>query len=382
MRTYFTPSNLFITMLIGSILVSGCSSETKKSRWGDKKDKQAKQDQAVFVETAKAQQAPVSETLQASGVIHAKRQVSLMPQRTGRITRVNAEVGDKIKKGQLLGALDNERETILVSRASLQVEKLTKEKERVSQLVQEKIQPQETLDNLNYAIQEAQLALLEAQKNLRETRLLAPFSGTIVHRFWDKGATAMQGNPAFVLIDTTALEVKLGIPEDRLGSVRVEQKVDVYPLAAPDQKFSGRVHRIHPAVDPQSGTVEVIIELNPNTFLKSGMFVRAKIHTNHKAQATLVAKKALLYEEDKIFLFKAVNNEADFTAQKIEVKTGMTQGDKVEIHGEINLSDQIIIQGQNGLKDGTKIRTSIKKPKTSDGKKQHKKKRHSARHRP
>ena len=214
-----------------------------------------------------------------------------MPQRPGRITRINAEVGDRVKKGHLLGTLDNERETILVNRVSLQLEKLRRDQKRVEKLVKENIQPQETLDNLNFSIQEANLSLLEAQKNLRETRLIAPFSGTIVERLWEKGATAIQGTPAFVLIDADALEVKLGIPEDRLESVRVEQQVDVYPLAAANETFSGTVLRLHPAVDPQSGTVEVIVSLKPNAFLKSGMFVRAQIHTNHKAQATLVAKK-------------------------------------------------------------------------------------------
>ena len=381
MRKFFS---FLIHLLCGLLILAGLigCGPGSKNKWKNKESNNEEQDQSVFVETSEVRLAPVSESLQASGVIHPKKQVSLMPQRPGRIIRVNVEEGDKVKKGQLLGALDNERETILVNRVSLQLEKLVREQKRVEQLVKEKIQPQETLDNLNYSIQEARLSLLEAQKNLRETKLVAPFSGTIVERLWEKGATAIQGSPAFVLIGGDALEVRLGIPEDRLGSVRVEQNVDVFPLAAPNERFEGTVLRLHPAVDPQSGTVEVIISLKPNAFLKPGMFVRAQIHTNHKAQATLVAKKALLYQDDKTYLFKTVASETGLTAQKIEVKTGMSNGDQIEIHGDIKLGDQIIIQGQNGLKNGTAIRTSIEKPKPSDTSKSQKKKRHSARHRP
>ena len=379
MRVFSFTSKHTLPWIMAVLLTASCT-QGEKERHKNAGEQEKKEEQAVFVETAPLQQAPVSETLQASGVIRPKKKVSLMPQRPGRITRINAEVGDRVKKGHLLGTLDNERETILVNRVSLQLEKLRRDQKRVEKLVKENIQPQETLDNLNFSIQEANLSLLEAQKNLRETRLIAPFSGTIVERLWEKGATAIQGTPAFVLIDADALEVKLGIPEDRLESVRVEQQVDVYPLAAANETFSGTVLRLHPAVDPQSGTVEVIVSLKPNAFLKSGMFVRAQIHTNHKAQATLVAKKALLYEDDKTFVFKTVEKKGELFAKKIQVTTGMSNGDKVEVNGDLELTDEVIIQGQNGLKDGTQVRTTVEKPKPSN--KDSKKKRHSARHRP
>ena len=193
----------------------------------------------------------------------------------------------------------------------------------------------------------------------------------------------MQGGAAFVLIDASALEVRLGIPEDRLGSIKTGQEVDVYPLAAPSQSFAGHVLRIHPTVDPQSGTVQVVIELKPNAFLKSGMFVRAKIHTNHKAMAILAPKKALLYEDEQTFLFRLTKSDGKTAAQKVAVKTGMNDGDHVEIHSDLSLEDQIIVQGQSGLKDGTMVRTTIEKPKPKpDNTKDKKKKRHSARHRP
>ena len=93
---------------------------------------------AVYVETGRVQEGPVSAFLQASGVINAKREVSLMGQRSGRIVRVAAEEGQSVKKGQVLGQLDNERESILLQRASLQLEKLDVEKARVKKLVAEK----------------------------------------------------------------------------------------------------------------------------------------------------------------------------------------------------------------------------------------------------
>jgi membrane fusion protein (multidrug efflux system) len=380
-KTY-KNQKLITAAIFGALMVMSCQNGSRDHKDPEKGDKSA-QDDAVFVETVGLRQAPVSETLQASGVIYPKRQINLMSARPGRIIRVTVEEGDLVNKGQLLGVLDNERETIVVNRVLLQLEKLKQQKKRVEQLVQEKIQPQETLDNLNFTLQEAQLSLADAKKNLRETRLTAPFKATITRRFWEKGATAMQGSAAFVLIDASALEVRLGIPEDRLGSIKKGQEVDVYPLAAPSQSFAGHVLRIHPTVDPQSGTVQVVIELKPNAFLKSGMFVRAKIHTNHKAMAMLAPKKALLYEDEQTFLFRLTKSDGKMAAQKVAVKTGMNDGDHVEIHSELTLEDQIIVQGQSGLKDGTMVRTTIEKPKPKPDKtKDKKKKRHSARHRP
>lgn len=372
--------NQLLIIIISGVLtsMSGCSSKGKDQK-GPQKGDQALKSDAVFVETVGLRQAPVSETLQASGVIHPKRQINLMSTRPGRIVKVNVEEGDLVNKGQLLGVLDNERETIVVNRVKLQLEKLQQEKHRVEQLVQERIQPQEILDNLNFTLREAQLSLAEAQKNLRETRLTAPFKAIVTQRLWEKGATAMQGSPAFVLIDASALEVRLGIPEDRLGSIKVGQHSDVFPLAAPGQMFEGQVVRIHPTVEPQSGTVQVVLNLTPNAFLKAGMFVRAKIHTNHKAMAVLVPKKALLYEDEQTFLFRLKKNDALLAAEKIAVKTGMNDGDHVEIHSELTVDDQIIVQGQSGLKDGTLVRTTLEKPTPKKDAKDKKKKHQSAR---
>ena len=250
----------------------------------------------------------------------------------------------------------------MLQRASLQLEKLDVEKARVKKLVAEKIQSEETLENLNYAIREAQLAVKEAQKNLQETTLKAPFNGIVVKRVWESGATAAVGTPAFVLSDFSRLEVRLGIPEDRLANVKKGQRVDVYPLAAPEKTFPGEVLRIHPAVNPQSGTVEIVVALKTDSFLKPGMFVRTRIHTAHKAAALLAPKKSLLYEEDRAYLFRLVQKGDAMSAEKLFVQTGLSNGDFVEVTGTLQPEDRIIVQGQSGLKNGTAVRTTLEKP--------------------
>ncbi len=342
-----------------AVQLSGCKEAPAQKA---KNEKQKKGSDAVYVETSALQQGPVSAYLQASGVISAKREVTLMSQRAGRIVRVSAEEGDVVKNGQSLGQLDNERETILLRRATLQLERLTKEKSRVQKLVAEKIQSEETLENLNYSMEEATLAVNEAKKNLRETQLRAPFTGVVVKRHWETGATANPAAPAFVLSDFSRLEVRLGIPEDRLANVEKAQRVEVYPLAAPSKTFTGEILRIHPAVNPQSGTVEIVVALKPDAFLKPGMFIRARIHTDHKAQATLAPKKSLLYEDDRAYLFRLIKKDDAMQAEKLYVQPGLSNGDMVEISGDINTSDQIIVQGQSGLKNGTAVKTTMTLP--------------------
>ena len=175
---------------------------------------------------------PVSAYLQASGVISAKRKVTLMSQRAGRIVRVSAEEGDVVKNGQSLGQLDNERETILLPAPHCNSNASPK-KNLVSKNWWQKRYKAKRPSKTSTTPWKRRPWRLTRPKNLRETQLRAPFTGVVVKRHWETGATANPAAPAFVLSDFSRLEVRLGIPEDDWQTLRKHNASKFIPWRRP-----------------------------------------------------------------------------------------------------------------------------------------------------
>ncbi|MCI0515811.1 efflux RND transporter periplasmic adaptor subunit, partial [candidate division KSB1 bacterium] len=120
-----------------------------------------------------------------------------------------------------------------------------------------------------------------------------------------------------------------------------------------NQKFTGWVKRVSPAVDPQSGTFKVTVGVkNMNQKLRPGMFVNVHIITDTHPSAVLIPKTAIVYEHEDMNVFVV----RDSLAYKITLNTGFQNHDNVESLSEIEPGEKIIVVGQAGLKNKTKVK--------------------------
>ena len=172
--------------------------------------------------------------------------------------------------------------------------------------------------------------------------LNSPIDGVVVERNATIGATVGTDASVFKIIDISRVWIDANVFEKDLPRVRVGQQVKVTTTAFPGSTFSGRVIFVNSVVDPDSRTVKVRTEVpNPDGRLKPDMFANVEVVTDVAASAIAVPQSAVLDDGGKSFVFVAENN----AYKKLQVQTGIKTGDRVEIVDGLKSGDRVVIKG-------------------------------------
>jgi RND family efflux transporter MFP subunit len=209
--------------------------------------------------------------LEMTGRIQPARTVYINASVPGIISKVQVQVGDTVKAGEIVAELDDTRYQLEVERARAKLEiakvrlKAAKASEAELSIAEAELRQVET---------ELRLAML----NLDATRLRAPIGGTVLARRVEVGQTVAPGAGGNLveLADLRSLEAAVDLAERDIAKVFRGQLCRVEIAAAPDEKHEGKVVRIRPTVDPSTATLPVHIEIEPSEKggLVPGMFVR------------------------------------------------------------------------------------------------------------
>ncbi len=329
---------------------------------------------AVPVKTEKIKLGTVEEKLSLTGNITPQSQVTVYSEVAGEIERLVVDVGDKVKKGDLIAQIECEKirfqvEQMKVNLKAAKVNLANTEKEygRIKRLyydVEEPAVSRQRMDNITAAkeVAEAQVESLEAglalaKAQLSDYKIYVPIKGIIAKKFIDEGemiiaSMMMKSAPIVTIVNMDTVKIMVNVTEKNITQVKIGQKARVKVDAYPDKIFIGKVSNISPVLDPSSKTAPVEIKiLNPDHLLKPGMFARVNIVVEKRKNALLVPIKAVLNENNRKFVFVANGS----IARKKEVKTGIYQKDSVEIMEGLNIGENVIIEGNYGLKDGAKV---------------------------
>ena len=200
-------------------------------------------------------------------------------------------------------------------------------------------------------VAQAQALLAIAQANLDQTVVLAPFEGVIGQKLLDVGATASPQTPIFTLIGK-AIELRLSVDEARVGQIRPDQEAELTVPAYPDKVFKAKVATIAPTGDARAHTFDVkVLAEDPQSQLKPGMFAQVGVIVAQKPNAVLVPNAAVAQQSRGSLVFAVVNGKA---SQRL-VKVGVTDATNTEILEGVAGGDQIVIVGQNALRDGQAV---------------------------
>ncbi|WP_044889640.1 efflux RND transporter periplasmic adaptor subunit [Myxococcus hansupus] len=224
--------------------------------------------------------------LKATGSVRARQEATLSAEATGPITRVAVDVGDTVKRGQVLAQMDTTNVRLAVnqaraarSAADAALEGAKMEVERARALAQSGSLARASLEKAEVGYRQAQAqaeqavaALDSAQEAQHDTRRIAPFDGVITRRTCNEGDYVSPGTALFGLINTHALEVRAPVPEALVDRVKVGSLVSgtLNPSGAP---FEAKVRSLGAVIDPQTRTVEVLADVVPGK--NKGVMLRA-----------------------------------------------------------------------------------------------------------
>jgi RND family efflux transporter MFP subunit len=380
-----------------ALTVAGCAkTESAQARGRDAAAK------PVTLETVKEE--TVKRAVELVGTLAAVDQVTISSEADGKVSRILADLGDRVKAGQPLIQVDREKQqynfdqqraslekalaqlgapdpqhlpeaekTPDVQKAGADLAQAKQAHDRASQLFKRTLIPQQTLDdaattlqskqasydlslqnakNLRASIQASEASMKLADRQLRDTEIRAPFDGIVEKRLVNLGELVKTQMPVMAVVRVDPLKVIAEIPEKMAPWIKDGQPVELHVDAYPQRKFEGKVSRISPAVNTATRAFpfEALVP-NRDAVLKPGTFARVHIESGREDQVLTLPYDALQYRYGVNRVFVVDNDKLNVH----ELKVGDRMGDRIEILSGVSAGDRVAVTDVEKLIDGGKV---------------------------
>lgn len=375
-RKYSIPIAVVVVAVVALLLWRG-----DKSNSVDHTTELAPSVQKIRVAATKPTLMTFEDTVTFVGNLEAEEKASVASKVSDvTVLSVNVDVGDEIKRGDILVEMDDSlnrrqieearaavaRAEAAIAQAKSRLSTVEKDYKRYKQLYEEQVISRQQFDQTEgqYEVEKAGLDLAQRELKQAQARLeqllivknyhkvAAPVGGVIAERRVDPGDTVKSGDVLLVISRQDNVKVKGPITETDYPKVKLGQPVHVRVDAFPGQGFNGKVNRISPVLDPATRTGEVEALMASQGLLRPGMFARAFIVVgSHEALALPREAVRQLAGTGEWYCFVA----SDDVAQQRPIKRGAEQGNWVEVTEGIDPSELVITTIVRQLSDGVPV---------------------------
>jgi len=348
-RTFLQAGCLAAAILCASVL--GCSHGAP----GEQKAAQAPAPTPglVSVTTQPVAIKRVERTVDFVGTLYAEAEASVATEVDGRLVSIDADLGDHVKKGQLLATLDGAELKAKLREADATLSKADTDEQRARRLRDSGVVSQQEFDGLLSAQNVARARRDVLAIELAHTEIRAPFDGAVSRRLVDVGNYVKTGTPLFVVVEDNPLRLRGEVPERFASEIEVGKPVRGFVEAFRDQPVIGRLTRISPAANPANRALTVEAEVrNEDGRLKPGFFCKAQILTKLDAEAVVVPVDALVNFAGVTRVF--VIDDQD-VAHSRPVETGAQMGALVEVTSGLKSDERVATSALARLIDGQKV---------------------------
>ncbi len=347
--------------------------EEKKHEEGEEKiaftDEQIK---AADMRIESAGPARIQSSLQLPGEIkfNEDRTAHVVPRVAGVVDSVAANLGQEVKRGQVLAVLSSpslseQRSALQSAQRRLELARTTYEREK--KLWEEKISPQQDYLQAQQAMQEAQIAVANAHQKLLALgatpgssalgryELRAPFDGMVVEKHISLGESVREDVNVFTISDLSTVWAEISVAAGNLHLVRIGEPVTIRSTAF-DQTASGTVSYVGSLIGAQTRTATARVTLtNPQRLWRPGLFVNVELVSSEAQAPVTVSAEAVQTVEDKPTVFVRV--PSGFVPQ--HVQTGRSDGRRIEIVSGLQpgtayaASGSFVVKSQQGKSSAT-----------------------------
>jgi membrane fusion protein (multidrug efflux system) len=335
---------------------------------------------------------PVSRTIDLPGEFAAFQSVAIHAKVRGYVERMLVDRGSVVKRGDLLAELTAPEMQAQIAEAESRVKAAESERlQAVAQLAaaestsdrlkqasetpgaiagNELIQAQKQVDASRAVIESRQQsvraaeAVVRAQKDLEAyLRITAPFDGVVTDRLIHPGALAGPGSASdpvlLVIQDVLHLRLVVALPEEDVAGIMPGARVEFRVPAYPDRTYAGTIARISHALDEETRTMAVELDvLNRDGSLSPGMYPSVKWPVRGSRPLLLVPKTSVVTTTERTFVIRDRNGRAEW----VDVRKGIADNDLVEVAGDLKVGDLVVQRANDEIREGDTIKTSTKKP--------------------
>jgi HlyD family secretion protein len=347
---------------------------------------------------------PVRRAVDVVGTLAAVDQVTVSSETDGKVRRILADLGDRVRAGQVLIELDSERQqytleqqqaalaralaqygatdpknlpeiekTPDVQKAKADLVQATQSFERASELFKRTLISQQALDdaktaleskkasydaalqtarNLRASIPGSEATMKLAGRQLRDTEIRAPFDGYVERRMVNLGELVKAPMPVMAIVRLDPLKVTAEMPEKMAPWITAGRPLELHVDAYPDRTFSGNVTRISPAVNTSTRAFafEAVVP-NPDALLKPGTFARVHVESDKVDPVLTLPYSALQYRY-------GVNRVCVVQGERLamrELKVGDRMGERIEIVSGVKEGERVAVTDVDAPNDGDRV---------------------------
>ncbi len=325
----------------------------------------------IPVKIAAVEKGGIREAVSVWGDVKPWAEVTIFPEVTGRIEKIYVKEGQYVGKGDLVAEIDYEKTALTVKQTESQLksaetnlEGLKKNYERMERLYAQKVVSEKTFDDTkttleaaSYGVEALRSQLDMAKIRLKDSKITSPISGVVSKKYIDEGelvteASMTKSDPLATIVDIGRVRITVAVGEKDISKIKKGQRAEITLDAYPDKRFSGEVYNIFPEVDFQTRTAQVEISVNnTDRSLKPGMFARTDIVIAKRENTVIIPADSIIEKENSKFVFVAKDGKSEIR----QIETGMAEEGKIEVMSGLSEGENLIVEGQNTLDNGTKI---------------------------
>jgi RND family efflux transporter MFP subunit len=361
-------------------------------------------DRGKAVQVERVREESIRRAIEVVGTLAAEDEVTLSSQAEGQVSRIVADLGDRVTAGQVLIELDREKsqyaldqqtaafaralakygatdvnhlpkieDTPEVQRAAAELEQARQASERAQELGRRSLLPQQVVDDADATLRAKQAAyasalqgakdlraeidassatLKLAERQLRDASIRAPFDGYVQKRLVQLGEYVKLQAPVISVVRMDPLKLTAEIPEKMAPWVTLDQPVELRVDAYPDMSVTGKISRISPAVNTATRAFAFEARVpNEKALLKPGTFARVHLESSKVDEVMTVAYTALQYRygTNRVFVV-----EGDHLVER-EIRVGDRMGDRIEVIEGLEPGETIAAKNVETLADGLKV---------------------------
>ncbi|GAD90968.1 putative RND-type efflux pump membrane fusion protein [Vibrio halioticoli NBRC 102217] len=289
------------------------------------------------------------------GFIEPLQGVTLTAEASGIVTKINFVSGQKVSKGDSLVLLDSDVEKANLQSAEARLPASAAKYKRYKGLYKKGAISQEDYDEAeaSYLSLKADITGLKATINRRDVD--APFSGVIGIRGVNLGEYMQAGSRIARLEDISVMRLRFTVSQNDISRINIGQSIRIEADSYPGSIFDGTISAIEPAINYQSGLLQVQAEIpNAQGKLRSGMFARAQIVLPTITEQVVIPQVAISYTlyGDSVFV---LDEKTHRVSQRV-IKAGERTQDKVRILEGVKPGEMIVTSGQVRLSNDSKVK--------------------------
>lgn len=273
----------------------------------------------------------------------------------GTLLKVNFELGDKVKQGQVLAVTDTRLAQLELQKAETNVAKLRNDLNVYTELLAGKAATQEKVNEIKQNYENAVNQVQQAKKNVADAAILAPTGGVIASKKVEQGMFVNAGTELASIVNLSRAKVQVNLTEAEVYKVKEGQQVKITTDVYPGKTFTGAISFISPQADEAHNyMVEILIGNDEDTLLRSGTFVYVDFSRKTEQQVLVIPRDALTesVKDASVYVLQ------DSIVRQRSIQTGADVNGMVQVLSGLKAGEQVVTSGQINLKDGSAVSVS------------------------